>query len=127
MLVEDDRPVREMMARTLAKSGWKVSQAGNGREALELLAREQPDLILLDLMMPVMDGFEFLRRMRAYPEWQGIPVIVLSAKDLTEEDRRELSDRVEQVVKKAAGSNEQVVKLIHRVLDRAPAEPERET
>ncbi len=121
MLVEDDRPVREMMARMLTKSGWKVSQAGNGREALDLLAREKPGLILLDLMMPVMDGFEFLVEMRANSEWRDIPVIVLSAKDLTEEDRRVLSDRVEQIVRKDAGSNEQVVQLIHQVLERAPA------
>jgi len=117
LLVEDDRPTREMMARTLSRSGWRVSEAGNGREALEKMSRETPGLILLDLMMPVMDGFDFLLEMRSSPEWKEVPVIVLTAKDLTDDDRRILSGRVEQIVEKGSGSNEQVVSLIHQVLD----------
>jgi CheY-like chemotaxis protein len=97
LLVEDDADTREVMARTLDNAGWEVSEAGNGREALDQLAREKPRLILLDLMMPVMDGFEFLLEMRANADWQDIPVIVLTAKDLTDEDRRILSGRVEQI------------------------------
>ena len=119
LLVEDDKPTREMIARTLEKSEWTVSEAGNGREALDRLAQEKPRLILLDLMMPVMDGFEFLLEMRANAEWQDIPVIVLTAKDLTDEDRRILSGRVEEVVKKGACDHDQVVNLIHQVLDHA--------
>jgi CheY-like chemotaxis protein len=69
-----------------------------------------------------MDGFDFLEEMRARPEVQDTPVIVLTAKDLTEQDRRLLSGRVEQIVEKGAGSNEQVVKLIHGVLDQAVAD-----
>ena len=117
LLVEDDPATREMMARTLEKSAWQVSEAGNGREALEHLAQQKPRLILLDLMMPVMDGFDFLLEMHANPEWQDIPVIVLTAKDLTEEDRRMLSGRVEQIVEKGAYPHEQVVKLIRQVVD----------
>ena len=117
LLVEDDKSTREVMARTLEKSDWTVSEAGNGREALDRLAQQKPRLILLDLMMPVMDGFDFLLEMRARPEWQDIPVIVLTAKDLTEEDRRLLSGRVEQIVEKGACAHDQVVNLIHRVVD----------
>jgi signal transduction histidine kinase/DNA-binding response OmpR family regulator len=117
LLVEDDQPTREMMARTLEKLDWTVSEAGNGREALERLAQLQPRLILLDLMMPVMDGFEFLLEMRASSEWSEIPVIVLTAKDLTDEDRRLLSGRVEQIVEKGAYAHEQVVRLVHKALD----------
>jgi PAS domain S-box-containing protein len=120
LLVEDDTATREMMARTLEKSDWAVSEAGNGREALDRLAQEKPQLILLDLMMPVMDGFDFLLEMRANAEWQDIPVIVLTAKDLTEEDRRILNGRVKQIVEKGSGANVQVVSLIHQALDHAP-------
>jgi len=67
--------------------------------------------------MPVMDGFDFLLEMRANAEWQNIPVIVLTAKDLTEEDRRVLSGRVEQIVEKGACTHEQVVSLIRQVVD----------
>ncbi len=111
------QPTREVMARTLEKAEWQVSEAGNGREALDSLAQQKPQLILLDLMMPVMDGFDFLLEMRANAEWQHIPVIVLTAKDLTEEDRRVLSGRVEQIIEKGASSHEQVVNLIHQVVD----------
>ena len=123
LLVEDDQATREMMARTLQKSDWTVSEAGNGREALDQLAQQKPRLILLDLMMPVMDGFDFLLEMRANAEWQDIPVIVLTAKDLTEEDRRVLSGRVEQIVEKGACAHDQVVNLISQVID--PALPAR--
>jgi CheY-like chemotaxis protein len=67
-------------------------------------------------MMPVMDGFDFLLEMRANAAWQDIPVIVLTAKDLTEEDRRVLSGRVEQVVSKGAHAHDQVVNLIRQVI-----------
>jgi CheY-like chemotaxis protein len=117
LLVEDEQATREMMARTLEKADWQVIEAGNGREALDQLARQKPLLILLDLMMPVMDGFDFLLEMRANAEWQDIPVIVLTAKDLTEEDRRVLSGRVEQIVEKGSCSHKQVVKLIRQVID----------
>jgi signal transduction histidine kinase/DNA-binding response OmpR family regulator len=116
LLVEDDKATREVMARTLEKSDWQVTEAGNGREALDRLAQEKPQLILLDLMMPVMDGFDFLLEMRANAEWEDIPVIVLTAKDLTEDDRRILSGRVKQIVEKGGSTHEQVVSLIHQAL-----------
>jgi len=118
LLVEDDQAAREVMARTLEKADWVVAEAGNGREALDQLARQKPRLILLDLMMPVMDGFDFLLEMRANTEWQDIPVIVLTAKDLTDEDRRILSGRVEQVVVKGACSREHLMELIRRLVRR---------
>jgi signal transduction histidine kinase/CheY-like chemotaxis protein len=116
LLVEDDQPTRELMARRMEESGWTVSEAANGREALDLLSRHKFQMILLDLMMPVMDGFEFLLEMRANADWQDVPVMVLTAKDLTDEDRRILSGRVEQIIEKGASDHEQVVKLIHGIL-----------
>ena len=118
LLVEDDQPTREVMARTLENADWQVAEAGNGREALDQLARQKTRLILLDLMMPVMDGFDFLLEMRAHAEWRDIPVIVLTAKDLTDEDRRILSGRVEQIVEKGASSPEHMMSLIRRQVSR---------
>ena len=112
LLVEDDIDTREIMARTLDKAGWQVLEAGDGREALNQLATTRPGLILLDLMMPVMNGFDFLLGMRANPDWRDIPVIVLTAKNLTVEDRRVLSGKVEQVIEKGASSPEQLIGLI---------------
>jgi signal transduction histidine kinase/DNA-binding response OmpR family regulator len=117
LVVEDDPAIRELLLRTLEDADWRVSEAGNGREALERMAQERPQVILLDLMMPVMDGFDFLLEMRANADWQDIPVIVLTAKDLTEEDRHLLSGRVEQIVEKGACSHEQLMQLIRQVVD----------
>ncbi|MDB4409668.1 response regulator [Gammaproteobacteria bacterium] len=112
LLVEDDIETREMMARTLDKAGWAVSEAGNGKEALDIMAGLQPRLILLDLMMPVMDGFDFLTAMRAQPEWQHIPVVVLTAKDLTADDRDRLAGKVEEVLEKNAYTREQLLERV---------------
>jgi CheY-like chemotaxis protein len=73
---------------------------------------------MLDLMMPVMDGFDFLLEMRTHAEWLDIPVIVLTAKDLTDEDQRILSGRVEQVLEKSAYSREQLMQLIRKVVSK---------
>ena len=112
LLVEDDVETREMMARTLDKAGWAVSEAGNGQEALDSMVELQPRLILLDLMMPVMDGFDFLTALRVRPEWQHIPVIVITAKDLTADDRDRLAGKVEDVLEKNACTRDQLLELV---------------
>ena len=114
LLIEDEADTREVMLRMLEKAGWRVSEASNGQEALELMAIQQPQLILLDLLMPVMDGFSFLSAMRANREWRHVPVIVLTAKDLTDKERQKLSGMVEEVIEKRAYTREQ---LLEHVLD----------
>ena len=116
LLVDDDVETREILARTLEKSGWTVSRACNGQEALDLMAAVRPGLILLDLMMPVMDGFGFLAALRAQSEWQHIPVIVVTAKDLTEDDRNRLNGMVEDVLAKNACSREELLKHVREVV-----------
>jgi len=73
---------------------------GDGASALRLLVEHRPSLILLDLMLPVMDGFAFLQRVRSQPEWQGIPIVVMTAKELTEQDRRRLNGAVQDILEK---------------------------
>jgi len=90
LVVEDDADARERLRTTLSRDGWRVAAAGNGREALDMVALGTPSLVLLDLMMPEMDGFAFYKAFRARPECRGVPVVVLTAKDVTEEDRRRL-------------------------------------
>jgi CheY-like chemotaxis protein len=88
LVVEDDASLREMLRRRLEKEGWAVIEAENGRVALERMTERQPDLILLDLMMPEMDGFQFLDEIRKHDAWRSIPVIVVTAKELAPEDRQ---------------------------------------
>src|SRR4051812_39206610 len=84
LIVEDDGDLREMMAQLLTLEGFRASTVANGREALEYLSQgDKPDVILLDLMMPVMDGWEFRRQQQADAALARVPVIVLSALDQT--------------------------------------------
>ena len=93
MLVEDDAESRDVLSRALASDGWMVTAAENGRVALDLLPETRPDVILLDLMMPEMDGFEFVEALGENEHWRRIPVIVLTAKELTLEELKELRRR----------------------------------
>ena len=117
LLVEDDEPSRQMMRALLAKEGWQVTEATNGQVALDHLEEVCPDLIFLDLMMPEMDGFEFAHRLRARAEWRDIPVIVLTAKDITDQDRLRLSGYVEKVVQKGAWSRESLLREVRDLVN----------
>ena len=101
LVVEDDPATREMLRRALEKEGWRVVEAENGRVGLEKLSDGMPTLILLDLMMPEMDGFEFMQQLRARPDGRLVPVMVITAKDVTEEDRRQLNGQVARVLQKS--------------------------
>ncbi|MDH4207903.1 MAG: response regulator, partial [Anaerolineae bacterium] len=106
LVVEDEAMTREVLRRTLEKEGWAVSEAENGRAALERVAENPPGLILLDLMMPEMDGFQFMDELRKNEAWRSIPVVVITAKDLTAEDRLRLNGYVEKILQKEAHSRE---------------------
>ncbi len=102
LVVEDDAPTRELMARAVERLGLSVAMTMHGREALDWLAAHEaaPSAILLDLQMPEMDGFEFLARMRSEPRWADIPVVVVTAKELTLEERRILEAGTQRVIAK---------------------------
>jgi CheY-like chemotaxis protein len=109
-LVVDDKPEnRELLRRALEEEGWQVSEAGNGREALDRLAGQTPSLILLDLMMPVMDGFEFVVEMHKLDPPPSVPIVVVTAKDLNEEDRRRLNGGVAGLIEKSGLDQESLL------------------
>ncbi|GJD75778.1 response regulator [Methylobacterium goesingense] len=100
LIIDDDPDARERLSAMLTREGWRVAAAENGVAGLEATAAKKPCLILLDLMMPEMDGFGFLRALRERPEWRDIPVVVLTAKDITADDRRRLAGRADRVLQK---------------------------
>lgn len=102
LVVEDDIATRDMMRQVLEKEGWTVSEAKDGREALMRVAENPPSLILLDLMMPEMNGFQFAEELCKHKDWRSIPIVVVTAKDLTTEDRLRLSGCVERILEKGA-------------------------
>ncbi|MDB4890595.1 MAG: domain S-box [Gemmatimonadetes bacterium] len=120
LIVEDDADARRMMRRLFEKEGWTVNEAENGRVGLEAVSAHRPGLVLLDLMMPEMDGFEFVEELRKRPDGADLPVVVLTAKDLTEKDRQRLRGTVQNVLQKSGHTNE-VVDEVRRVLERSGA------
>ena len=116
LVVEDEETMRETMRRTLAREGWKVEEAANGKIALELLDKMDPALILLDLMMPEMDGFQFLDELRAGHKSKHVPVVVVTAKDLTPEDHERLNTQAERVIQKGAYNRNDLLREVSRLV-----------
>jgi two-component system, NtrC family, sensor kinase len=106
LVVEDDAALRELVRRMLEREGYAVMEAKDGRDALERVGEHVPGVILLDLVMPVMDGFEFLAELRRKEAWRELPVIVLTAKDLSAEDRERLNGSVARILQKGAYGRE---------------------
>jgi len=103
LVVDDDKDTRDWLRGVLGEEGWTASEAENGLVALDRLGaatRAMPDLILLDLMMPKMDGFEFLEEMRKNEKWKNIPVVVVTGADLNQDDRQRLNGSVLRVLQK---------------------------
>jgi signal transduction histidine kinase/DNA-binding response OmpR family regulator len=117
LVVDDDPSVCEHVARTLQKDGWRVETAADGAEALRKIEAELPRLILLDLMLPVIDGFEFMERLRGSPAWAELPVIVLTGKDVTGEDRRRLAG-VATILTKDACEPADLLSELHKLTGR---------
>jgi CheY-like chemotaxis protein len=113
LVVDDDAATRASVRRTLELAGWRVREAINGRDALSVLRDAEPQVVLLDLMMPEMDGFEFLETLREKPEWRAIPVVVMTAKDLTEADRRQLNGGVARIVQKGSRDRASLLTTVH--------------
>jgi CheY-like chemotaxis protein len=122
LVVEDDGRTRTMLRKRLEKQGWTVIESENGRVALERMAEGLPDVILLDLMMPEMDGFQFVDQVRTREDWRSIPIIVITAKDLDEEDRQRLNGYVEGILHKGAYKPEELLREVRDAV-RARAQP----
>ncbi|QIF03079.1 response regulator [Roseimicrobium sp. ORNL1] len=126
LVVDDDPDVRELFRRTLAMDGISIIEAANGAEALTQLRKQKPSLILLDLMMPVMDGFEFIAEFNLHAQWRDIPVIVITAKHVTREDRERLATSVRTVLEKSGFTQEDLLnKVLHLVHQAASGEGKR--
>jgi signal transduction histidine kinase/CheY-like chemotaxis protein/ligand-binding sensor domain-containing protein len=119
LIVDDDAQARELLRRGLEKLGCQVREAENGRDALTAVAAESPALILLDLIMPEMDGFEFLRQLRGRTGIGGVPVIVITAKDLSDADHRLLNGWVTEVLQKGGYTMEDLLAQIRELIPEA--------
>lgn len=116
LVIEDDATTSELMTKLLRKEGYAVTQASNGRVALECMKKEIPQLILLDLMMPEMDGFQFVAELRGQEAWSKVPVVVVTAKSITSEDRLKLNGYVKSVIQKGSFDHQSLLAEIRRSL-----------
>lgn len=117
LIVEDHAQTREMLRIAVQKQGWQGIEAENGRIGLERLSTQIPGVILLDLMMPEMDGFTFMTELRRRPECRDIPVIVVTAKELSSEERQRLRGQVHQIVEKGGSTTRELLDEIARLLN----------
>ncbi len=115
LVIEDDPPTRTLVSRVLQKEGWQVAEADNGRVALDMLPQIQPALIILDLMMPQMDGFEFISQLRKNERWANLPIIILTAKELTPADRALLENSAERVLQKGLYEQDELLAQVRQL------------
>lgn len=123
LIVEDDADARLAVRRAIEGEGWRVAEAENGRIALDRMAQTTPAAIILDLMMPEMDGFEFLDVVRKNPSWESVPVVVVTAKELTAADRERLLGSVEKVLHKGSLSSDAMLREIRRIVVSCARQP----
>jgi len=116
LVVDDDAGVRQLLRRMLEPEGYTVIEAENGRAAFERLREISPSVILLDLMMPEMDGFEFVAEFRRHEPWRTIPIVVVTAKDLTHEDRDRLNGSVQKILQKGTHGRDQLLAEVRELV-----------
>jgi signal transduction histidine kinase/CheY-like chemotaxis protein len=119
LVVEDDATQRERIRSWLEPQNWSLIEADNGHAALDRLSECLADVILLDLMMPEMDGFELVAEMQKHPEWSQIPVIVITARDLTAEDHARLNSGIEMVLRKELFSPTTLIDCIRQIVGKS--------
>jgi GAF domain-containing protein/CheY-like chemotaxis protein len=116
LVVDDDAEVRRLLRRMLEPEGYTVVEAENGRLALERLSDVSPSVVLLDLMMPEMDGFEFVAEFRRHEAWRAIPIVVITAKDLSHDDRERLNGYVQKILQKGTHGREQLLAEVRELV-----------
>ena len=122
LIVDDDADTRKRVRGLLVKNGWTVSEAENGQAALVEIRRHLPSVVLLDLNMPEMDGFTFLREFRARPDWSAVPVVVMTARDLSLGERAELKGNGARVLEKGSVRMQDLVEQLRAIVPpRGPA------
>lgn len=118
LVVDDDADALDLVVAMIEDGGYEIQTARNGREALDEIARARPDLIILDLMLPEMDGFEVVHRLSLNAEWRMIPVILLTARDLSHEERRALDIGASRIIQKGNFSRDELLAEISMLTDK---------
>jgi GAF domain-containing protein/CheY-like chemotaxis protein len=121
LVVDDDADLRQLLRRMLEPEGYTVVEAEHGRAALQRLRESSPSVVLLDLMMPEMDGFEFVAEFRRHEAWRAVPIIVITAKDLSREDRDRLNGYVQKILQKGAPDRDALLAEVRELVAQSVA------
>ena len=116
LVVDDEAANRQWLARALEPEGFTVLPAAGGKEAIDLAKAHKPDLVMLDLMMPEVTGFDVVEALRADPNTRETPIMVLTAMNLTEADKLSLNGRVSQILSRGSLASTDIVGLLRRVV-----------
>ncbi len=116
LIVDDDEGTRQLLRSSLEREGWLVAEAENGRAALEQLVTLQPTLLLVDLMMPEMDGLELIAQLRQSEAWRSIPIVVITAKDLSLQERMQLKGSVNSLLQKGSYSQDELLREVRTLV-----------
>jgi CheY-like chemotaxis protein len=116
LVVDDDATLRQLLRRMLEPEGYTVVEAENGRVALERLRDMSPSVVLLDLMMPEMDGFEFAVEFRRHEAWRAVPIVVITARDLSREDHERLNGYVQKILQKGTHGRDQLLAEVRELV-----------
>src|SRR5262249_25593910 len=115
LVVEDDPMLRELLRRTLEQEGWEVVEAENGRAALALAAHNRPTMMLLDFMLPELEGVQVIDALRTLPAGPSIPIVMITAKELTPAEHQRLNGSVAQILQKGMYSSEELLREVREL------------
>jgi threonine synthase len=118
LVVDDTEEARRLIRRILqAQGNYKIIEAVNGRQAIDIASKELPDLVILDLMMPELDGFEVLDALKADPNTAPIPVIVVTAKELTPDEKRRLDGQRASLMQKGEFMSDELLEEVRALVE----------
>jgi CheY-like chemotaxis protein len=123
LVVEDDAITRDLLRATLQADGWAVAEATDGQRAIHAISAAPPALIVLDLMLPRLDGFDLIAQLRANAAWRDIPVVVVTARDLSPDDQDRLTGRVAHILQKGRYGREDLLREVHELIPQRTSEP----
>ena len=123
LVVEDDLMTREMLQRQLRTEDIKILEASSGNQALDIMRIAKPGVIILDLMMPNVDGFELIYQLQKQPRWRSIPLVVITAKELTSTERDYLNSRVKCIFQKGEYDRSALLNEVQFLLSEALENP----
>lgn len=115
LVVDDDEKAVKYMSTILENAGFEVLKAYSGKAGINLAVNSNPDLMILDLIMPEVSGFDVIERLRVHPATKGIPIIICSAKDITSEEKKVLNGNILAIIQKSSHTKEDLLAAIKKI------------